>query len=181
MSPLCWGEHEQAPHRWLCCGISLYILYIYLVRCAVSHFRLLICAFLHLSLFQKLFTNYSYSARRHQPSISLIATARTETTRGPTYSMARTIGSTAWQKGFICRCHYLCCHSIISGSHSLHWPTSPVTTSMRAIACHKRLRECHLSVDTSCKAHGVLALCACSNHTDRDLVKNCLAYIVHGF
>jgi len=40
---------------------------------------------------------------------------------------------------------------------------------MRAIACHKRLRECHLSVDTSCKACGVLALCACSNHTDRDL------------
>ena len=106
------GASLSAPHRRVCCGISLYILYIYLVRCAVSHFRLLFCAFLHLSLFQKLFTNYSYSARRHQPSISLIATARTETTGGPTYSMVRTIGATAWQKGFICRCHYLCCHSV---------------------------------------------------------------------
>ena len=33
-------------------------------------------------------------------------------------------------------------------------------------ACHKRLRECHLSVDTSWKAHGVLDPCACSNHRD---------------
>jgi len=32
-------------------------------------------------------------------------------THGPTYSMAGVIGTTAWQKGFICRCHYLCCHS----------------------------------------------------------------------
>ena len=41
------------------------------------------------------------------------ATARTETTRGPTYSMAGTTGATAWQKGFICRCHYLCCLELI--------------------------------------------------------------------
>ena len=47
-------------------------------------------------------------------------------------------------------------HSQTSGSHSSHGPTSPMTTSMRAIARHKRLRECHLSVDTSYKAHGVL-------------------------
>jgi len=26
----------------------------------------------------------------------------------PTYSMARAIWATEWQKGFICRCHYLC-------------------------------------------------------------------------
>ena len=77
------------------------IYYIYIVRRAVSHFQLLFCEFLHHSLFQKL-------ARRHKPSM---ATARTETTRGPTYSMARAIGATAWQKGFICWCHYLCCHS----------------------------------------------------------------------
>ena len=32
--------------------------------------------------------------------------------------------------------------------------------------CHKRLRECHLSVDTSQKAHGVLDPCECSNHRD---------------
>jgi len=47
-------------------------------------------------------------------------------------------------------------HSQTSGSHSSHGPTSPMTTSMRAIARHKRLQECHLRVDTSYKAHGVL-------------------------
>jgi len=101
-----WGEPERAPHRRVCCGISLYI---YLVRRAISHFRLLFCAFLCHSLIQKLFTNYSYSTQREDTNC--LATARTETTRGPTYSMAGTIGATAWQKGFICRCHYLCCHS----------------------------------------------------------------------
>jgi len=39
-----------------------------------------------------------------------MATARTETTRGPTYSMNRAIWATLWQKGFICRCHCLRCH-----------------------------------------------------------------------
>jgi len=33
---------------------------------------------------------------------------------------------------------------------------------------YKRWRKCHSSVDISCKAHGVLDLCACSNHTDRE-------------
>jgi len=37
------------------------------------------------------------------------------------------------------------------GSHSSHGLTSLVATSMRAIACHKRRQECHLSVDMSCK------------------------------
>ena len=31
----------------------------------------------------------------------------------------------------------------------------------------KLVGECNLSVDTSCKAHGVLDPCTCSNHTDR--------------
>ena len=84
-------------------------MYIYLVRRAVSHIRLLFCAFLRHSLIRKLFTNYSYSTQGEDTN--RLATARTETTRGPTYSMARTIDATAWQKGFICRCHYLCCHS----------------------------------------------------------------------
>jgi len=57
-----------------------------------------------------------------------MATARTETTRGPTYSMTRAIGATPWQKGFICRCHCLRCHysSTHNGSHSLYGPTSPI-------------------------------------------------------
>ena len=36
-----------------------------------------------------------------------------------------------------------------------------MATSIRAITGNKRQREC-LSVDMSCKAHGVLDLCACS-------------------
>jgi len=104
-----WGERERAPHRPVGCGTCLYIIYIiyyiYIVCRAVSHLRLLFCASLRHSLIQKLFTNYSYWERRHQ------STVRTETTRGPIYSMARTIGATAWQKGFIWRYHYLCCYS----------------------------------------------------------------------
>jgi len=52
---------ERAPHRRVCCGVSLYI---YLVRRAVSHFRLLFCEFLRHSLIQKLLINYS--SRRHE-------------------------------------------------------------------------------------------------------------------
>ena len=51
-----WDEPERAPHRRVGCGISLYM-YIYLVRRAVSHIRLLFCAFLRHSLIRKLFTN----------------------------------------------------------------------------------------------------------------------------
>jgi len=90
---------------------------------------------------------------------SSMATARTESTRGPTYSMTRVIQATPWQKGFICQCHCLCCH--YSPLRVAHGPSSPLATSMSS------RRECHLSVDTSCKAHGVLGPCACSNRTDR--------------
>ena len=41
----------------------------------------------------------------------LQAIASAGTTCGPTSSMARAIGATPWQKGFICQCHYLHCHS----------------------------------------------------------------------
>jgi len=94
---------------------------------------------------------------------SLMATTRTETTCGPTYPMTRVIGATPWQKGFIRRCHCLRCHysplTVEVTRHMdrpLQWP--------HRWACR---RECNLSVDTSCKAHGVLDPCACSNHTDR--------------
>ena len=85
-----------------------------------------------------------------------MATARTETT----HWMARALGATAWQKGFICRCHYLRCHS--------QWKSLVTWTDLSNVHIdegYKRWRECHLSVDTSYKAHGMLALCACSNHT----------------
>ena len=43
----------------------------------------------------------------------------------------------------------LFCVATHCGSHSSHTPTSPMAASMRAIACHKRWWECHLSIDTS--------------------------------
>ena len=58
------------------------------------------------------------------------------------------------------------CVSAHSGGHTSHGPASPMATLMRAIASHRRWRECYLCVDTSCKAYGVLDPCACSNHTD---------------
>ena len=60
---------------------------------------------------------------------SSMATARMETTRGPTYSMTRAIWATTWQRGFICRCHCLRCHYSpltveVSGhmDRPLQWP-----------------------------------------------------------
>ena len=75
--------------------------YIYLVRPAVSHFRLLFCEFLHHLLIQKLFPNGRPTTHREGTSCctSSMATVRTETTHGPTYSMTRAIGATPWQKG----------------------------------------------------------------------------------
>jgi len=97
-----WGDPEGAPHRRVC---RLYILSI--VRRAVSHFYRLFCELLRHSLFQKL-TQREDTNRR----TSLMATARTETTRGPTYSITRGIWATPWQKGFVCRCHCLHYHYI---------------------------------------------------------------------
>jgi len=80
------------------------------------------------------------------------------------------MGATAWQK--VSSVDAIICVAT-------QWKSLFTWTDLsndQAMACHKRLRECHLSVDTYCKAHGVLALCACSNHTDHDLVKNCPAY-----
>ena len=83
---------------------------------------------------------------------SSMATARMETTRGPT--MTRVIGATPRQKGFICHCHYSpLTWTDLSNGHIAYW-----------WACR---RECHPSVDTSSKAHGVRDPCTCSNHTDR--------------
>ena len=73
--------------------------------------------------------------------------ARTETTCGHTYSMARAIGATTRQK--VLSVHAIICVATHSGSHSSHAPTSPMATLMRVIICHKRRQECHLSVDMS--------------------------------
>ena len=64
-----WDEPERAPHRRVCCGISLYYI-LFLVRRAVNHFRLLFCAFLRHSLNSKTIHKLLVlnSARRHQLS-----------------------------------------------------------------------------------------------------------------
>ena len=47
-------------------------------------------------------------------------------------------------------------------THHMDWPFE----WPHRWACGIKDGECHLSVDTSWKAHGVLDLCACSNHRD---------------
>jgi len=56
------------------------------------------------SLIQKLFTNYS---AQQEDTNCLPPRWQQQATRGPTYSMARAIVATGWQRGFICQCHYL--------------------------------------------------------------------------
>jgi len=93
---------------------------------------------------------------------SSMATVRTETTRGPTYSMTRAIGATPWWKGSSVDaivCVVTIAHSQWK-SHSSHGLTSPMATSMSMSA--RVQPQCR----QSCKAHGVLDLCACSNCTD---------------
>ena len=74
------------------------------------------------------------SCRRHEPPM---ATVRTETTRGPTYSMTRAIEATPWRKGSSVDAIVIVCVATIvyvarahSGSHSSHEPTSPMATLM---------------------------------------------------
>ena len=69
----------------------------------VSHFLLLFSVFLCHLLIQKLFTNYSQTTQPEDTNRLLLNnTARTETTHGPAYSMAKAIVATTWLKGFIC-------------------------------------------------------------------------------
>jgi len=64
---------------------------------------------------------------------SSMATARTETTRGPTYSMTRAIGATPWQKGFIHQCHCLRCYYsplTVEVTNHMDRPLALMATSM---------------------------------------------------
>ena len=61
---LYWGEPERAPHRWVCCGICLYIHIIYRTSCHKS-LPALVLRVLVSFVISKLFTNYSM--RRHEP------------------------------------------------------------------------------------------------------------------
>jgi len=104
----------------------------------------LFCEFLCHSLVQKLFINQS--VRRREPPYLLDGNSKDG---DHTCSVARAIQATTWKKGLLCGCHYLCCHQPTHiGSHSSHGPTSPMATSM---SIPKRRRECHLSVESSCK------------------------------
>ena len=55
---------------------------------------------------------------------------------------------------------------IVTIAHS-QWKSLDTMTDLSNGHINEHVGENHLSVDTSCKAHGVLDPCACSNHTDR--------------
>ena len=164
---VCWGERERAPHWRVVREPCLYIYICMLLSLFRTSYRksppALILRVLASFVNSKTIHKLLRKGTNHRTCTSLMATARTETTRGPTYSMTRVIWATPWQKGFICRCHCFHCHysplTVEVTRHMdqpLQWP--------HRWACQ---RECNLSVDTSCKAHGVLDSCACSNCTDR--------------
>ena len=108
------------------------------------------------------FKNYSpmanYSARRHEPPYLLDGNSKDRTTRGPTYSMTRAIGATPWRKGS--SVDAIVCVATIAHSqwksHSSHGPTSPIMATSMSMSARVQ-PQCR----QSCKAHGVLDLCAC--------------------
>jgi len=64
------GASLSEPHIDEFAVEFLYVYYyIFLVRHAVSHFRLLFCVFLRHSLIQKLFTNYSTQLSEKAPTV----------------------------------------------------------------------------------------------------------------
>ena len=105
-------------------NLSIYIyIYIYHTLCR-KLLPALICEFLRHSLIQELFDTNCHT--------SLMETARTETTCGPTFSMTGAIGATPWQNRFhpSMPLFVLPLQPTDSGSHSSHGPTSPMATSM---------------------------------------------------
>ena len=146
-----WAERERAPHWRVVREPCLYIRCS--VRLTVNHLILRV-----LASFVNSKTIHKLLRKDTNRRTSSMVTPRTETTRGPIYSMTRAIWATPWQKGFICRCHCLRCH---------YSPlTVEVTRHMDRPLEWPHRRACNHSVDTSCKAHGVLDPCACSNRTD---------------
>jgi len=125
-------------------------IYIYRTSCHKSLLALILrvlASFVNSKTIHQLLTNLTKWEDTNRPT-SWMATARTETTRGPTYSMTRAIGATPWQKNFIRRCHCLHCHySSLTVEVTCHMDR-PLQWSHRW-ACR---RECHLIVYTSCKA-----------------------------
>ena len=75
-----------------------------------SYFAVILCHLLIPKTIHKLL-----SGEDTKLPTSSMATARTETTRGPTHSIVRVTGTSAWQKCFICRCHYLHCNFKVAG------------------------------------------------------------------
>ena len=138
-----WGEPKWAPHRRFCCGICL-LYYIYRTSCRKSH-PALILRVLASFLIQQLFNNYSPTTQREDTNCrtSLMATARTETTRGPTYSTTRVIWASPWQKGFIRQCHCLRCHY------------SPLTVEVdEHVTCWQWSCACNCSMFCTCTRSG---------------------------
>ena len=120
----------------LCIYIYIYIYIYYIVRRAVSHFQVLFCEFLHHS-----FKNYSPTSQREDTNhhTSSMATARTETACGHTYSITAVIWATPWQKGLICQCRCLHCHG----------PNSPIMATLMSMSA--RVPQCrHILQSTWC-------------------------------
>ena len=94
-----WGKPERAPHRRVCCGISLYIIYHMSCRKSLPALilRVLVSFVNSKTIHQWPTTCTQREGTNHHTSS--MATVRMETTHGPTYSMTRVIGATPWRKG----------------------------------------------------------------------------------
>jgi len=143
--------------------LYIYILYISRASCRKSLPTLILrvlASFVNSKTIHKLL----YSTQRE--GTNCLATARTETTRGLTYSMVGTIGATTWQKGFICRCHYLCCHS--------QWKSLVTWTPYSIVLCICRF--CGLYVYS---VYSVARGCSMLNHILMTVMQLMLRQIQH--
>ena len=74
---------------------------------AIKHLQLLFCMLLHHALIQNRYHDNRVENTNYEHSTSPKVTTKTETTCGPAYSMARMIGTTAWQQRFHNQCHLI--------------------------------------------------------------------------
>jgi len=104
---------------------------------------------------------------------SSMATARMETTRGPTYSMTRVIEATPWQKSksFICRCH--CWHCYFSPltaevtrhmDRPLQWPHPHTHTTHHTCTFHIQHASTHIHTYTH-NTHHTCMYSTCTHHS----------------
>ena len=106
----CWGKPERAPHtrveRDPCLSVCIHHT-LNTHFCKYSNPKDCMCHMNHKVLLNT--ESWCQSTPRSTPQTmqGKLRRRRTDTTHRPTYSMARAIQATTWQKGFICRCHCL--------------------------------------------------------------------------